>query len=207
MGSLELLQNLLNKEVEYIYNTIHLHTNCLPRKATKPGVPPKPEILPMQSKVYALVFFEAPIVCAPINSIFIGSKLDTEIEKNEWRLAFNGNILETYSADTEDYKKYLKITKDKFKEGIVDKVVDNRNIIVRNLLSKETPVAPFVNMKVLIVESGQIGKITGAFGKSGKFKARFDEDLLNPDELKNKVVRMPFKKLIYDTTHKMIQTI
>lgn len=73
----------VKKEVEYVYNTIHLHSNCLPRKATKPGLPPKPEILPIQSKIYALVFFEAPIVCAPINSIFIGSKLDTEIEKNE----------------------------------------------------------------------------------------------------------------------------
>ena len=197
----------VKKEVEFVYNTIHLYSNCLPRKATKPGLPPKPEILPMQAKVYALIFFEAPIIWAPINSIFIGSKLDTEIEKNEWRLAFNGHILETYSAENEEFKKLIKITKDKFKEGIVDKVVDNRNIIVRNLLNKETPVSPFVNMKVIIVETGEIGKITGAFGKSGKFKARFDNDLQNTEELKNKVVRMPFKKLLYDTTHKMIQTI
>lgn len=132
--------------------------------------------------------------------------MDAEIEKNECRLAFFGNILETYDEDKEEYKKHFKITKEKRKEGVIDKVVDSRNIIGRNLFSKETPVTPFVNMKIAITETGQVGRITGAFGKSGKFKARFDEDLENPDDLKGKALHMTFNKLLFDSTHKMIQT-
>lgn len=62
-------------------------------------------------------------------------------------------------------------------------------------------------MKIIIDETGQIGKIVSAFGKSGKFKATFREDLENMDDLKNKPIHLPFKKLIYDSTHKMIQDI
>jgi hypothetical protein len=103
--------------------------------------------------------------------------------------------------------KHFKITKYKQKVGVIDKVVDKRNIIGRNLFSKETPVTPFLNMKIVLTETGEIGKITGAFGKSGKFKARFDVDLEETEELKGKPLHMPFNKLLFDATHKMIQTI
>lgn len=129
------------------------------------------------------------------------------LKNNECRLAFHGKILEVYEEGNEDYKKNLKITKAKSREGIVDKVTDNRNIIGRNLFSKETPVTPFINMKIVLTETGEVGKITGAFGKSGKFKARFDEDLKDPENLKNKPLHMPFKKLLFDETHKMVQTL
>ncbi|CAI2364221.1 unnamed protein product [Moneuplotes crassus] len=194
-------------EVEYVYNTIHKYSDKLPKKATKPGVPPKPDILPLQSHIYALMYFDVPIVCAPINSIFIGSRLDAEIEKKECRLAFSGQILETYNDSNEDYKNNFKITKEKRKEGIIDKVNDKRNIIGRNLFNKETPVTPFINMKIVIEETGEIGRITGAFGKSGKFKAKFDKDLENIEELKGKAIYMPFNKLLFGDTKKLMQTI
>eukprot|EP00343_Euplotes_focardii_P005733 CAMPEP_0205810354 /NCGR_PEP_ID=MMETSP0205-20121125/14533_1 /ASSEMBLY_ACC=CAM_ASM_000278 /TAXON_ID=36767 /ORGANISM="Euplotes focardii, Strain TN1" /LENGTH=73 /DNA_ID=CAMNT_0053088399 /DNA_START=585 /DNA_END=806 /DNA_ORIENTATION=- len=49
-------------EVEYIYNSVHKYADRLPKKATKPGVPAKKEILPMQSNIYALMYFDSPIV-------------------------------------------------------------------------------------------------------------------------------------------------
>lgn len=107
---------------------MHTYSDVLPKKATKPGLPPKDDILPMQTQVYALISFESPIMCAPLNSLLIGSKLDTEIEKNECRLAFSGNILEIYDETTQEYKLHLKIAKSKKREGIVDRVVDNRNM-------------------------------------------------------------------------------
>lgn len=121
-------------------------------------------------------------------------------------LLLKSKYLKIYYASI-GINKNLKITKGKKREGVVDRVVDSRSIIGRGLFSKETPVAPFVNMKIVIDETGQIGKIVSAFGKSGKFKATFKEDLINQDELKNKTIHMPFSKLLYDTTHKMIQDI
>jgi hypothetical protein len=103
--------------------------------------------------------------------------------------------------------KNFKIAKSKEKTGIIDKVVDKRNIIGRNLFNKETPINPFLNMKIVLTNTGEVGKITGAFGKSGKFKARFDVDLEDTEELKGKPLHMPFNKLIFDATHKMVQTI
>jgi hypothetical protein len=49
-------------EVEYVYNTCHKFSDKLPRKATKPGPTPKPSILPMHANIYALMYFDAPIV-------------------------------------------------------------------------------------------------------------------------------------------------
>ena len=194
-------------EVEYVHNSIHKYSNILPRKATKPGIPPKSEILPKQANIYALMYFDSPIICVPINSIFIGSRLDAEIEKKECRLAFNGSILETYDDSTEEYKKNFKISKEKRKEGIVDKVNDKRNIICRSMLNKETPVTPFVNMKIVLTETGEIGTITGAFGKSGKFKVKFNEDLEDIENLKGKPIHLPFNKLLFGDNKQMIQTI
>lgn len=71
----------VKKEVEFVHNTYHKYADKLPRKATKPGIPPKPEILPMGSHIYALIHFDAPIIGTPVNSIFIGSRLDADIEK------------------------------------------------------------------------------------------------------------------------------
>lgn len=88
-------------DVEYVYNSTHNYSDILPKKATKPGPPPE-GILPYQARIYALIFFEHPIMWAPINSLLIGSKLDAEIEKNECRLAFCGNILETFDPELEE---------------------------------------------------------------------------------------------------------
>jgi len=39
----------VRKEVEFVYNTMHRYSDKLPRKATKPGPPPKDDILPMHA--------------------------------------------------------------------------------------------------------------------------------------------------------------
>lgn len=62
-------------------------------------------------------------------------------------------------------------------------------------------------MKIVIEATGDIGKITGAFGKSGKFKAKFDKDLEDIETLKGKAVYMPFNKLLFGDSKKLIQTI
>lgn len=44
-------------------------------------------------------------------------------------------------------------------------------VIVKNLLKKESNIQPFVNMKVLL-STGEKGIIEGSFGQSGKVKIR-----------------------------------
>ena len=73
----------VKQEIEFVYNSTHKYSDKLPKKATKPGIPPRYDILPIQARIYALIFFDAPVMCTPINSLLIGSKLDTEIERNE----------------------------------------------------------------------------------------------------------------------------
>jgi selenocysteine-specific elongation factor len=43
-------------------------------------------------KYYAIVEFEKPILCYK-NSIYIASKLDTDINKNVCRIAFHGEVI------------------------------------------------------------------------------------------------------------------
>ena len=52
----------VKQEVEYVYNTTHTFSEKLPKKANKAGPPPKPDILPVQARIYALIVFDAPIM-------------------------------------------------------------------------------------------------------------------------------------------------
>jgi selenocysteine-specific elongation factor len=55
-------------------------------------------------------------------------------------------------------------------------VIDNYTIIVKDLFSKEVDVQQFIGKEVK-TESGDIGKIDGTFGKSGKIRVVFKEML------------------------------
>lgn len=44
-------------------------------------------------------------------------------------------------------------------------------VIVKNMIRKETSVLPFINLQVLL-SSGETGFIEGHFGQSGKLKIR-----------------------------------
>ena len=82
----------------------------------------------------------------------------------------------------------LQIIKEKIKVGKVDKVVDQSNLHIRDLFSKETNLKVFNGLKVVLTETGQSGKIEGTFGKSGKIKVKLDEPIaedVDPSKLVN----------------------
>lgn len=58
------------------------------------------------------------------------------------------------------------------KKGVVDRVIDNYTIIVKDLFGKEVDVQQFVGKEV-ILSNGDVGKIEGTFGKSGKIRVIF----------------------------------
>ena len=68
--------------------------------------------------------------------------------------------------------------KHKQKSGKVDKVVNERELHVRDLFNKETQPDIFMNLPVTLAAcQGAKGKIIGTFGKSGKLKVRLEEPL------------------------------
>lgn len=69
-------------------------------------------------------------------------------------------------------EKFVKLFKDKVKKGVVDRVIDNYTIIVKDLFAKDMDVQQFVG-KEIVLENGDVGKIEGTFGKSGKIRVIF----------------------------------
>lgn len=119
---------------------------------------------------YALLEFVKPILSMP-NCLVIASKLDMDIHTNSCRLAFSGNLLLSFTNP--NYKSAnlteLKVFKTKRKEGHIDRIVNNTDIIVKNMFHKESKIEIFTNMKVML-SSGEVGVIQGHFGQTGKVK-------------------------------------
>ena len=119
---------------------------------------------------FVLLRFERPI-SVPLQCLIIGSKLDMDIHKNACRLAFHGTLLQGIEPKNyaETVLPSLKIFKVKRKEGIVERKLDNQNVIVKSLFKKETNVHSFSGLKVNL-STGECGTIEGSFGQSGKTK-------------------------------------
>lgn len=154
-------------------------------------------------KYFVLLHFESPIY-AINNSIVIASKLDMDIHKNTCRLAFWGRLLH-YSKE-KDFLNNVHIYNYKQKTGIIDRIVDGYNIIVKNMFKKETDLAKFVNMNVQL-DNGDIGKIESAFGQSGKVKVYISQGINSNDlqSLKNSNVILTFKKYLFTGSNKLSQ--
>ncbi len=108
--------------------------------------------------------------------------------------------------DPDEFAK-LRMFTVKQREGRVDRVSDSRTLIVRDLFHKGTNFAPFLNMRVERVLTGDVGRIESAFGQTGKTKVTFNQDAkkveLQPGQ--EDVIRLTFKKYAFDKTHKMVQ--
>lgn len=162
---------------------------------------------------FALIEFEHPVLIYD-DMLLIASKLDTE-QTNVCRLAFYGNILVRNSSvdksSHENFLQRLKIYKEKSREGNVQRVVNDYEIIVINLFKKETDRSKFERMTCKL-STGEIGIISGSFGQSAKVKVQFSSPLNQStiDAVKNSnksdiKVYLSFKKFIFDKNHRMVQ--
>ncbi|XP_076870593.1 selenocysteine-specific elongation factor isoform X1 [Brachyhypopomus gauderio] len=180
---------------------------------------------------WALLEFERPVTCPPL-CLVIGSRLDSDIHSNTCRLVFHGKLLEGFEDKnyTETSLPRLKISKDKHKEGAVERVTDDYTVIGKNLFKKETNLQLFVGLKVTL-SSGEAGIIEGGFGQSGKIKIRVPEGLkeetkqllsssskkkgkaknepTNEEQAKTDsqpiTIHLNFKRYVYDPQKKMVQ--
>jgi len=121
---------------------------------------------------FALMEFERPVTCGR-NFIVIGSKLDSDIHANTCRLAFHGYLLEPLSDQNyvDTVLPRLRVIKERLKEGVVERQVDQFTLVCRGLFKKESKVDAFVGLKITL-STGEAGFIEGGFGQSGKFKVR-----------------------------------
>lgn len=126
-----------------------------------------------------------------MDSLVIGSRLDTDVNANACRLAFSGRLVERFDPRTDQGR--VKTYTRKEKSGIVCRLGDphRRNDdgkIVRyevfgsDLFKKETNMTQFVGLLVetdrgVVGGDGQgereVGTIQSSFGTSGKFRVSF----------------------------------
>ena len=157
---------------------------------------------------WAMLEFQTPIYC-PLNSLIIGSRLDTDILANTCRLAFSGRLVHKLEADDNTRIKFYNL---KERSGVVCRLGDpfRRNDdgkVVRydvygtDLFKKETNMNQFVGLQ-LVTERGDVGLIQSAFGSSGKFKVGFPAgtDVRNGDKL-----FLKFKRYVHDSEKKICQ--
>lgn len=159
-----------------------------------------------------LLEFTQPVLL-PLNSIFIGSKLDADINANACRLAFWGTVTGLLNKNS---LSNLKIYKTKTKTGFVDRLVNNNEIIVKNLFKKDSNLQLFIGLKIRL-STGETGIIESAFGQSGKVKVRINNALKDStvallNDKKNKTIKcdnveviLRFKKYVFDTVKKIVQ--
>ena len=144
---------------------------------------------------WAVLLFDAPVL-APIGSLVVGARLDSDIHVNACRIAFYGRLSSALPvrARPDDHPlRSLRFFKWKLKVGVVDRVVTESEgrgggeieIIGRALFKKETDMNRFCGL-FLFTRCGQRGVIEGAFGKSGKFKATF----ARPGEMDTRAARL-----------------
>lgn len=168
--------------------------------------------------VFAVLDFEKVVTCQN-NSRIIGSKLDSDINLNNCRLAFCGDVVQVIQFEKPEDRAKLKVYRMKERQGTIERIADEFSVVGKDLFSKETDMSQFIGMKVSL-DSGEVGTIEGGFGKSGKFKVYFADGLPKDQMveaegggkskkgkkmLKSKLT-MRFKKFLYNPDKKaMVQ--
>jgi len=173
------------------------------------------------NRQFILLEFERMIPVVP-GCVLIGSRLDTDINSNTCRLAFHGKVV-WQARNKVDYVKTelskLKVFKNKSKEGVVERAVNEQEVIVRDLFKKETNIDLFSGLNVSL-SSGEVGTLEGSFGQSGKVKVRVmtglhKETIARVGGGKKKgeqqqqgepvTATIKFKRYIFDTEKKIIK--
>jgi len=159
---------------------------------------------------WALLTFQTPVYC-PLNSLIIGSRLDTDIQASSCRLAFSGRLIE--KCDPKKETSIINLYTHKEKSGQVcrlgepytrstDSKIIRYDVYGHDLFKKETNMSQFVGMKIQTSHDGEVGVIQSSFGTSGKFKAHFPAGTLVKDGEK---LYLRFKRYFNDKAKAMHQ--
>ena len=176
----------------------------------------------------ALLELERPVTVPP-GAALIGSRLDMDANSPACRLAFHGRLLAPLERDyATTLLPTLRVFKRKSKAGIVERLHSDTEVIVKDLLKKESNVALFSGLRVRLA-TGEAGVIDGGFGQSGKVKVRLTDALAEETRArlstgarrKGKTapadataappsapvtVQLDFKRYIFDPKKRMVQS-
>ena len=172
--------------------------------------PSDPEASHKDSTVFAMLEFDRSVM-AMNNSLLIGSDLQSE-DENACRLAFSGRLIE-YSQDKQYQTTFLpsiKIFKEKCKEGSLDRIVSDSQLIAKGFCKKESNIDHLVGLKVKVIlnELNVEARIESRFGQTNKVRLNLTEPLtaeaskLLKDNTKQTKVLLNFKKYFYGTVGK-----
>ena len=92
--------------------------------------------------------------------MLIGSKLDADIATKQCRLCFYGQVIKlmpppSMAQERKAMLEGITIIKEKTKRGVIDKIIDNNTLHIRELFNKETAPDVFMNLKVTLMLTGQ----------------------------------------------------
>jgi len=158
------------------------------------------------SAQWAYIDFEGQHVTAPANALLIGARLDADLNAASCRVAFSGKLcafVGDSSTDTSSHHHQLaevRVCKLKTREGVIERIEsDGCTAICRGMFSKDSDLSRFVGMQI-IGPGGLAGILQGRFGKSGKFRVRFEGPLTATamDGSGPLPVRLVYKRYIYD---------
>ncbi|EDW61923.1 selenocysteine-specific elongation factor [Drosophila virilis] len=167
------------------------------------------QLLPAESSssecCFALLQFETPVLSI-LGGTLIASKLDMDVHSSSCRLAFWGRIAwQTHSVNYQSEElPRLRIYKRKEKQGQVQRVVSNSEIIVQNLFKKEANRDMYVGKRVQL-SSGETGCIERTFGQTSKVCIVFRDGIssetlerLKSEQAKEVRVLLNCKKYIFN---------
>jgi len=127
---------------------------------------------------------------------------------NTCRIAFNGKVIQPFEQENIPN---LKIYRSKMKYSDIERVLDENSCISKNLFSKGVNMNNFVDRVVHLVkkDNGEViaeGKISGAFGKAGKYNVNFENNVFEEvKEIEQYHISFPIKRYVFDTTRTLRQ--
>eukprot|EP00762_Andalucia_godoyi_P004513 ANDGO_05199.mRNA.1 Selenocysteine-specific elongation factor len=154
------------------------------------------------SKVDAIIRFEHPVWMPPLHTHprLIASRLETDVHANVCRLAFHGECSQLFASEDQMLaENKILIWKPKRKEGVVDRLLINeRSVLAKNMFEKDADLTVFQGLK--IKWGDRVGVFDAPFGKSGKFKVRFNgvDDWSQAEEwAKTDPLLLEFRKYVF----------
>uniref|UniRef100_A0A2K5VYF3 Eukaryotic elongation factor, selenocysteine-tRNA specific n=1 Tax=Macaca fascicularis TaxID=9541 RepID=A0A2K5VYF3_MACFA len=185
---------------------------------------------------WALVEFEKPVTCPRLCLVIgsrLDADIHTNTCRLAFHGILLHGLEDRNYADS--FLPRLKVYKLKHKHGLVERAMDDYSVIGRSLFKKETNIQLFVGLKVHL-STGELGVIDSAFGQSGKFKihipgglspeskkiltpalkkraragrgeaTRQEESTERSEPLQHVALSLTFKRYVFDTHKRMVQS-
>lgn len=205
LGRLTLFSTTENNE-EFNWNSTYQYEDILQNDEKEQQI---------SRNLFCLLEFDNSVICYD-DVLVIGSKLDADQSTKSCRIAFHGKISIMNSAlhdknTNETFLSNLKVYKTKTKQGNIQRMVNDHELIASNLFNKNTDRSKFIGMKCRLI-TGEQGIIADSFGQSGKVRICFKDpleqstiDLLKLNKSDMKII-LQFKKSVFNKMkNEMIQ--